>query len=566
MTSAHKGAGQRLILQVMSIKEQIFKGFFERQAYFFSVFSGLFLSLLFPPFHLSFMAPVVLAPLICVVRETSWKNAAKYGFWAGFSHFVTLLWWLGPTIGRYGELPVWASWPAFFLLVCYLASYFALWAAISAWYLDKTSNYNAGTVVQNALVLAAIWTVLEWLRGSLLSGFPWGSLAYSLADYPFLIQTADIWGHYGISFFIVAINVLLSASFHAYKRYRIARESVLPGIIIILIVLSHMFYGFFRMQEISGSKDEKLQAINVFLLQPGIATDVKWEHENQQAIVTHYEALTKEAIMAFESKMEKGSIEAMAPRLIVFPETAAPFYLQDATSLAIRLLNIASDNNAYLITGSPAYMYENDMKRRYTNSAYLVLPSGEVAARYDKQHLVPFGEYLPWGKLTAWIQAQLPFVLDFAPGLSSVPLSGGVVKAGMLICFESIFPELSIKTVQDGADFLAVITNDAWFGPTGAPYQHEDMAVFRAIETRRWLVRAANTGVSSVIDPFGNRQLKTPVYEIAYATHVIYPRHEMSFYVRFGEKWFAGCCLAGVLLLFFLKMLNIDGLVKSHHT
>lgn len=539
----------------MFFKEQIGRWLFWKKEYCLSIFSGLLLTVLFPPFHLSLLAPIALAPLILAQWHASWKNAAKYGFVAGVTFFVTLLWWLGPTIGRYGELPTWASYPAFFLLVCYLASYLAVWSALSVWFLSKRSITHKNKW-QNAFVLAAIWTVLEWLRGYLLSGFPWGALAYSLADYPLLIQSADIWGHYGVCFLIVSLNVFICMSWLTLKdgwsEKCCAKDFAVNGVIVICIVVFVIIYGKVRIQNLETVNGESSKAINVFLFQPGIATDVKWEHDNQQMIVAHYETMVNEAMSAFDVSSAEDSIEFLVPRLILFPETAAPFYLQDPTPLSVRLLSIAAEHHAYMISGSPAYMYENDMKRRYTNSAYLVLPTGEVAGRYDKQHLVPFGEYLPWGKLTAWIQDLIPFVLDFAPGISSAPLSSGELKAGMLICFESIFPELAINTVRQGANFLAVITNDAWFGPTGAPYQHEDMAVFRAVETRRWLIRAANTGISSVIDPLGKRQFKTPVYEITSGSHLIYLRDDVSWYVRFGEGWFVISCFVGLLWIWLL--------------
>ncbi len=163
---------------------------------------------------------------------------------------------------------------------------------------------------------------------------------------------------------------------------------------------------------------------------------------------------------------------------------------------------------------------------------------GRITAKYDKMHLVPFGEYLPWGRLTSWARDLVPAAGDFTPGCSAAPLAWHRVRIGVLICFESIFPELAGKSVGLGANCLAVITNDSWFGDTGAPWQHAQMAAFRAVETRRWVIRAANTGVSEIISPTGQVVAKSSLFRQDIITGSIRLREDRTIYQRFGDTPF----------------------------
>ncbi len=301
--------------------------------------------------------------------------------------------------------------------------------------------------------------------------------------------------------------------------------------------------------------DDLLPELRVAAVQGAVPQERKWDPAFQVATLNTYGKLSLEAVEGLDnSGAERGHGVKAPDWLVVWPETATPFYFQVPSPLGEKVRSVARDLDVALLFGSPAYRYNSAGKAEYLNSVYLLGPDGATAGRYDKRHLVPFGEYLPWGWVTAWAQGLIPAVGQFSPGITSRPLSRQDLHIGVLICFESIFPTLSRETVLEGANFLAVLTNDAWFGRTGAPYQHEIMAIFRAVETRRWVVRAANTGVSSLISPCGVRTAKTSLFEPCYIEGRIHLRKGHTFYVKHGEIWLLLFCLFWAVVPFWRKV------------
>lgn len=527
-----------------------------------ALFSGLLLTVSFPPFFFFPAIAIALIPLTEASWGREWFYAGRLGFLTGLVHFSTLLWWISPTISRFGNLPGWAAWPIFGLLVCYLAIYPAIWSGLVGYW---TSSKSCRLPL--ALALAGAWTLLEWIRGHALTGFPWDYLAYALEPVPPLIQTAEIWGPYGLTFFIVLLNVLLwqswksplvgteNSDFQGNRRIRLARFGLL-----LICITGLWFYGKWRMEEIAHS-DAKLPAVKVAAIQAAIPEDKKWDPAFQLASIRTYYRLSLKAVKGLK---ESGKDPALSI-LVIWPETATPFYFQDQSPLRKDVLSIARDLDATLLFGSPAYRLDTRGSPEYLNSAYLLGPNAVLAGRYDKRHLVPFGEYLPWGWVTAWAQDFLPSTGQFSPGSESRPLSCRDLHAGVLICFESIFPALSRETVEEGANFLAVLTNDAWFGPTGAPYQHEAMGVFRAVETRRWMIRAANTGISSLISPWGTRMARTPLFKTCYIEGTIHLRKDHTLFVRYGASWLLLFCLFWVIIPFFGKAYKGFGGINGYN-
>ncbi|MEF3169161.1 MAG: apolipoprotein N-acyltransferase [Deltaproteobacteria bacterium] len=501
---------------------------------FFPILSGLLIAGAFPPFSLSHLIWFCLVPLLFAVAGKGIRKGMSYGLVTGFVSFFGILWWLAPTISRFGHLPPWFSWPVICLLIAYLAIYPAVWAGGAAWVSRKSP------ILGPIALLPAAWTLLEWLREHLFSGFPWASLAYALSKSPSLIQTADLWGHFGISYLIVLANVLLwiavSAPKPSWRPY--------PVLAVVLGLLFLHLHGSQRIRSVMV-EDALVPALAVSAVQGNVPQDIKWDPGFQAETIAIYRDLSREAVR------ELGDLGKPGRRLLVWPETSAPFYFQEDGPLRIEILGIARDLDTMILLGSPAYEDGSD-GMAFFNSAFLVGPDGSVAGRYDKVHLVPFGEYLPLGPLSAWAKDLLPFAGDFREGESSRPLAWGMdVKVGCLICFESIFPDRAREIVRQGADVIAVITNDAWFGRTGAPYQHEDMAVFRAVETRRWLVRSANTGVSSIISPWGERTAQTKIFERTAVSGEVRLRNGQGLYVRTGPTFFLTLCLALVIFALF---------------
>jgi apolipoprotein N-acyltransferase len=519
-------------------------------------FSGLLLSVCFPPFSCFPAVALALVPLIEAVWGKEWHYACRMGFLAGIVHFGTLLWWISPTISQYGNLPGWVAWPVFGLLVCYLAVYPAIWSGLVGYWTVGRSR------LPSSLALAGTWTLLEWARGHVLSGFPWGYLAYTLEPVPSLIQTAEIWGPCGLTFLIVLLNVLIWKFFKDLLS-RGAKDSVflqgkrvrLAQLGLFLVCLAGLwFFGKLRMEEIAHN-DNRLPELRVAAIQGAVPQDRKWDPAFQFATLNIYGKLSLKATEGLDNSEADRDHGVKAPDcLVVWPETATPFYFQVPSSLGEQVRSTARDLDVALLFGSPAYRVNSAGNVEYLNSVYLLDTDGATAGRYDKRHLVPFGEYLPWGWVTAWVSGLIPAVGQFSPGITSSPLSLQDLHVGVLICFESIFPALSRETVLEGANFLAVLTNDAWFGRTGAPYQHEIMAIFRAVETRRWVVRAANTGVSSLISPCGVRTAKTSLFEPCYIEGRIHLRKGHTFYVKYGEMWLLLFCLFWALYPFWRKV------------
>jgi apolipoprotein N-acyltransferase len=274
--------------------------------------------------------------------------------------------------------------------------------------------------------------------------------------------------------------------------------------------------------------------LKVALVQGNIDQGIKWDPAFMEETISIYERLSLRAAV--------GGVD-----LVVWPESAAPFFFQETGPPTDRITSLARQIHTPLIFGSPAFDGSGTC-RRYFNSAFLVSSSGEVLGRSDKMHLVPFGEYVPLAKLLPFVHKLVVGVGDFSPGNSLGTLDIGKGKVGILVCFEGIFPELSRRYVRDGAQLLVNITNDGWYGRSSAPYQHLSMAVFRAVENGVPLVRAANTGISAIIDKKGNISHKTPLFKEAFVNGEVILGKGGTVYTRMGDV-FALLCLGISLVI-----------------
>ena len=239
--------------------------------------------------------------------------------------------------------------------------------------------------------------------------------------------------------------------------------------------------------------------------------------------------------------------------MIVWPETAAPFYFQNYDERSRGVINVARQEGAWLLFGSPAYEREGK-NISFHNSAYLLSPDGSVSGRYDKVHLVPFGEYVPLRRILFFIDKLVVGAGDFRPGDEIAPLAMGSDKIGTLICYEGIFPEISREYRRKGAGLLVNITNDAWYGNTSAPYQHLTMAIFRAIENRIYMIRAANTGISAIVNTAGEIVSRTGLFERKVLSGTVKFTHHRTLYSRYGNIF--ACFCIGFLLMGFLVSLR----------
>ncbi len=468
--------------------------------------SGVLLAAAFPLFDWSFVAWFALTPLFLVMSRRPFLS----GYAAGLGFFAAALYWLNIVMVTYGRLPLALSILAYLILVGYLACFFAL----PVWLAERFRRRTGLSIVVS---LPILWIAFEFLRGILLTGFPWALIGYSQHDNLNLIQSADLLGVYGISGLIIFANCLLSNLLRAVyflDKTLVPRRAV---IIFLLLFVANWGYGVWCFDQDIDRVDVP---VTVGLVQGNIDQSMKWNPENQLSTIQNYLSLSEKAI-------EEGS------QLIIWPESATPFYLQDPSPLSQSVRQVVVQNNQYLLTGSPAYEYESD-DIRYLNSAFLLSPEGEFIGRSDKVHLVPFGEYVPLSNLLPFVNKLVVGIGDFSPG-SIEPIRMPYGKIGVLVCYEGIFPELARQYVKAGSGLLINVTNDAWFGRSSAPYQHLAMTRFRAIENRRWLVRAANTGVSAIIAPSGEILSAASIFEPDVVVGDITFRSELSIYTLVGD-------------------------------
>ncbi len=474
------------------------------------LFSSLLLIISFPRIDQSFFAWVALIPLLYAVEGKGVYRTFLLGWLCGFVFHIGLLYWIVVVTTTYGKLVYPLGILVMLLLISYLSLYFGSALAIAMFIQKNTS-------IKLTASLPFIWVTMEYLRSFLLSGFPWENLGYSQYHSLSLIQCADITGVYGISFLIVFVNVTLFLLFRNIPHKKIPfRETILALIIMTAVTL----YGWWRLPEIKKVTDSS-PTMNVGLIQGNIDQGTKWNRAyRENAIITH-EQLTLKALQ------EK-------TRLIIWPEASTPFYFQSESSYQKRIFATINDSNSYLLLGSPSYA-SIDGKMYNFNSAFLLSPSKEILGKYDKVHLVPYGEYVPLKEFFPFIHKMVEGIGAFHAGqkLSLFTMPEG--PFGVLICYEIIFPNLTRRFVKKGAQFLVNITNDAWFGYTSAPYQHLSMATLRAVENRRFIARTANTGFSALIDATGKIKSSSTLFTQELITGKIRLLEIPTFYTNYGD-------------------------------
>ncbi|MFC1844653.1 apolipoprotein N-acyltransferase [Thermodesulfobacteriota bacterium] len=503
------------------------------------------------------LAWVALVPLLLAIRNVNPGRAARLGLLAGMIHYVTLLYWIVIVLGRYGNLPLWVSVPALLLLALYMSSFLALFCALmsSAWKKNEVFVVWGGPF---------LWVGLDYLRSFLFSGFPWQDLAYSQYKALFLIQIADLTGHFGVTFHIVLVNSITALLFVLWRDNRAVAESslsvlmtlrirnawryaVLPTLCIMLAVMAYNILRYRLIsEEISVSPKMKIA-----LVQGNVEQDQKWSPAMRLQTIDIYTELSKQALGQGNE----------SPILLVWPETALPFLINDNPYFKRLKKELIAKEKIWLLTGAPFYEKKGIGKSQQAtggissyNSAYLLTPEGKISARYDKQHLVPFGEYVPFSKFLPLPGPLVENIGNFSAGKPIRPLSCQSAEIGVLICFESIFPKLARDWTSRGANLLVNITNDAWFGRSSAPWQHLSMAVFRTLENRRSLARSANTGVSAFIDPLGRTTDTSPLFQPYYLVAEVPLLQAKTIFVGFGHYFGLLCLLVCIPFVIFLRI------------
>jgi len=490
-----------------------------------AILSGALIALSFPNSGLSFLAWIALIPLLTALEGTDLRTAFRLGFTCGLAAYAGILYWINVVITYYGHLPWVVSIMLYLILVAWLGLFYGIATLVAR------AGEQVG--IKSAFSLPVAWVAGDLLRSFLMTGSPWAMLGHTQYRTLPLIQIADICGVFGLTLLIVLANVVLYRALRAVSGAGVPYP-VKSALVLLVLFIGTLFYGF---QRLNSGDTPSTKPLRVALIQGNIPQDVKWSPAFQDSTIAVYERLTREAAA--------GGVD-----LVVWPESAVPFFFQDEPQKAGRITALARELSTSLIIGSPAHELRNG-QRVFLNSAFMISPAGEVTGRSDKIHLVPFGEYVPLGRFFPFISKLVVGIGDFSPGDRATPLMAGQTPVGTMICAEAVFPELGRAYVNNGARILANITNDAWFGRTSAPYQHLSIASFRAVETRTPLIRAANTGVTAIVDRNGHINTMTGLFVEGFRVGDVSPGSGNSVYLRIGDAgaWlcvFLTACIAGL--------------------
>ena len=469
--------------------------------------SGVLGALAFPKPGWAALAWVWLVPSLYSGATRRPRPALLDGWIAGTVFYVVLLRWLDYTFLHYSAIPWPVTWLPIALLAAYCGLYTGLVAAGVAW---LRRGLGAGW----ALALApCLWIAGEWVRGHLMGGFPWGLLGYSQSAQLAVIQIAELGGVYAVSLLIVAINAALTA------LLALGPARAWPGVAAatVLLVASCGFGARTLAAEPDATAGSA--SVPVAVIQPSIEQTIKWDPTRHAQILDIYEALTREAARS-------------KPAVVLWPETATTIFLRGDPALLERLTRLSAAIGVPILVGS--LDRRDDPGGQFLNSAFLLSGQG-ITGKYDKIHLVPFGEYVPLAGLLGFVKSWAEFISEFGVGeVETVfPLPGA--PFGTVICYEVIFPELFRGFVVRGASFMANITNDAWFGETSGPWQHLGTLPLRAVEHRVAIARAANTGVSAFVAPTGRIEPMLPLLERGVLARRIPLRTRSTLYTRLGD-------------------------------
>jgi len=461
----------------------------------------------FPPFPSGFLALIAFVPYFFFLEGKNLKESFRVGYLVGLIWSAGTVFWIGHAtiIGVIGAI-IWISF------------YFAFFSLLYIWLFSRIGK-------------AAIWAIpFIWVSLELLAlvgpmAFPWNSLAYTQTYYPILIQYSSVTGMYGITLWIILLNIVI---YKLIKSFRYKKKVIVFSSVIIFLIVLPIVYGLFiRTKEFNSKKRLKIS-----LIQGNIDPYQKWTPGFIDNNFSIYKDLTIKA--SHEN-----------PELIVWPETAAPCFLRYQRYYRYIVSTLVKNFNTPILTGTIDYKWTDSNSIKRYNSAFLFKPGTRKIESYNKHRLVPFSERVP-------LVDKLPFIYNMAkildldignyfPGDSAAVFkiknfyNDTMIKFSTVICYDSVFPYLVRKFICNGAQFIVIITNDGWFGEISGPYQHAQIAVLRAIENRVWIVRCANTGISEFIDPFGRIVKKTKISERAVITQSIHINRNKTFFSRHGK-------------------------------
>jgi len=475
--------------------------------------SAYLLSLPFTNGILWVFAWFAFVPLFFVLKDKSAGKAFFFSYLTGIIFWFCTVYWLN-NVTLVGLI----------LLVLYLGLYFGIFGLVIS-----RPHFRLLPAAYYLLFVPSIWVVLEYIRSFLLTGFPWALLGYSQYKNLPAIQISDVTGVWGVSFLVMMFNALIykcrveSVKCKVKDKRLLCRAYLLPCF---LLVIS-FGYGFYKLNLTNGFRP--LSELKISVIQANIPQELKWDPKAKHYIMDKFTRLT-------EAALKDG------PDLVIWPEAASPCYLGEEGWCLNKISDLSYRNHTPLLFGTVS-----TQGSIYYNSALFLDGASGRHKLYHKIHLVPFGEYVPLREIFTFLDTVVP-IGDFSPGKEYVvfdilkPTEKTPDKFSVLICFEDVFPGLARNFVKKGAQFLVNITNDAWFGRTSSPYQHLSASVFRAVENRVSLVRAANTGISAFISPQGritgilsDDKGRNIFVEGLLTGQLVVSSRGKAFYTRFGD-------------------------------
>jgi apolipoprotein N-acyltransferase len=451
------------------------------------VLGGFLLALSFPPYPTRLLSLIALVPLFRYFLAifpvySGVKGCLKRGFLTGWlfgvTFFIVLLFWVPNLIPASSVSLRWVLTPALIILVMYLGLYSGLATLAVAWL--------HGRIGRKALIAApAFWAIAEYLRSNGELAFSWGIISGSLLKYPIASQGLFAAGPFGFGMLIVTANLLIAAALFIRER----GPRIQAGLLLALLIAGTLAGGRFRLRRIDQAIEAAASPAIVAVVQPNLDLARKWKPVNRDEIFSEIEELT-------------GKAAALGAELVIFPETAAPVSMSHSRKYREWMKSIAKDAGTDVYIGYIRHVKEGQRWRSF-NSSGMFTRSGELSQQYDKINLLQFGERIPFSGWLPFLERMDFGQANFKRGEVQTIFGSDAGRFGSLICFESTFSGYSRDYVRLGADFLVNVTNDGWFGGARGPLQHSESAVQRAVENGVTVLRAANTGISMLIDPAG---------------------------------------------------------------
>ncbi|MBC2604856.1 apolipoprotein N-acyltransferase [Pelagicoccus albus] len=487
------------------------------------VLTPLFYVASFPPFEVNEAAYVFLVPFVIWLSfAPSLRSVFLTALGIGWASWIALIFWLHHV-----------TWAGMISLAGVMGLYFALWALGTAWLANRARGEGMWTGIPLTLGAAGLWVVFEHIRGFFLTGFPWLPLSASQATEPIMLQSASIFGSWVVSFAIVLLNFGVAAYLLRLVQYaRTRKRGICPEFYVALSFIVAISFLLLRLS--SGQQREA--AFRAAVIQPNIPQNQKWDQAFERKIVNQLEWQTL-------------ALKASQPDAAFWPETVLPYPLNDDGVMEAWGTRLATGLGSPIFAGAMG-IEKGEGETEWYNSVFVIRPEyGLFPLYYSKQHLVPFGEYIPLRSFWPWIEKVVPINGDIYPGqktqLLPLDLPDNTLRVGSLVCYEDVFPSISRDAVKEGASLLFVASNSAWYGRSGAAAQHRAHSILRAVETRRPIIRVGNDGWTGWIDEFGSIkgsldpwEQSATVFEISRDRRWV---GKQTFYVKYGD-WFVWCC------------------------